>query len=135
MRQRDPIIWGCALATFLCCGAASAATWSLPPAVLGMLPIPVIFMAFAGSSLGILWQPPASVGRLMMLFTTVCFTFVVTCVTIVLPHVPGFGWLRDVLPAFAGMASFFSQKLVPALGRRLETQLSGRGATDQGAQP
>lgn len=135
MRQRDPIIWGCALATFLFCGVASAATWSLPPAILGFLPIPVVFMAFAGSSLGIIWQPPASVGRLTMLVTTVCFTFVVTCVTIILPHVPLLGWLHDVQPAAAGVAAFFAQKLVPALGRRLETQVSGRGATDQGAQP
>lgn len=135
MRQRDPIIWAFALASFLFCGAVSAATWSLPPAIMGMLPIPVVFMAFAGSSLGILWQPPAAVGRLMMLLTTICFTFVVTCITVIAPHVPGLGWMHDVLPAVAGVSSFFSQKLVPALGRRFENTISGRGATDEGAKP
>lgn len=137
MRQQHPMIWGFAIACLLFCSTAAAASWISPLELLGIPPemVPIIFMAFAGSSAGLIFQPPMAVGRIMMLVLTVIFTFVVTCVTIIAPHVPILGWLADVQPPTSGLIAFFAQKLVPAVGRRLETTISGRGATDQGAQP
>lgn len=134
MKERDPWVGAIAVIALIYSSTAAAMTWGTSLALVGV-PIPVVFMAFAGASAGLIVQKPVSVGRLAMFGLTVGFTFIATCGAIVLAATPWFKWTRDAQPAIAGVLSFFAQTLVPAASLYINRRASGRGATDQGGSP
>lgn len=107
---------------------AAAATWSTPFDFIG-LPAPVVFMAFAGTAAGLVLQPPKGTRRTMFLLT-LALTFFASVATVFLGKIPHMEWTLDASPAIAGLLGLFAQALVPAVRRRLASEVTERGATN-----
>ena len=111
--------------------AAAAATWASPLSYLG-IPPPVALMALAGTTAGLIVQPPAAMGRRAMLGLTFCFTLFAIGFSMFIGFLPGMAWEKEAAPFTALLLGFFAQTIVPAVGRRFKREISGRGATDLG---
>jgi hypothetical protein len=110
--------------------ATAAATWSSPLAYLG-IPAPVALMALAGTTAGLIVQPPSTTSRRAMIGLTFAFTVVSIGVAMLLPFIPGFSWAKEAQGFIALVLGFFAQTVIPAAKRRLSHEIADRGAATQ----
>lgn len=110
----------------LCSCFMALATWSEPFDFIG-IPAPVIFMAFAGATAGLILHPPR-VSRRATMMLALAFTFFGAACTAILGEIPHMAWVKNAAPAAAGLLALFGQALVPAVRQRLLHEVRDRGA-------
>ncbi|MEI2454567.1 hypothetical protein [Lysobacter firmicutimachus] len=119
-----PVLSGTAAAST----SAGVVAWASPLTHVGV-PAAVLFMAFAGVACGLLVNRPGGT-RWRLYALALAYAAVSACVAIVVPSVPGLGFLQPVAPALALLVAFFSQSLIPvvgdALAERIKREIGGK---------
>lgn len=130
-------------------GSGVAATVVTHQAMFLGIPAGVLLAAFAGALFGLAYTQPESWGRLLTippgsrwarvgwvvfraggLLTTVAGIALLSGWSPqVIPHVPGFGWAKEIPPVpFAGFLAFTGQRFIPRGFAAVERWLDNRGA-------
>lgn len=130
-------------------GAGLTATVVTQQALFLGIPAGVLLAAFAGALFGLAYTQPEAWGRLLsippgsrlarlgwivlraggLLTTLAAIALVSGWSPSVLPHVPGFGWAKDIPQVpFAGFLAFTGQRFIPRAFSAGERWLDNRGA-------
>lgn len=110
-------------------GIAAANAWE----AIGIGPA-VLFMALAGTALGLLFSPPGG-GRARLFALAVIYTVVSAALAVLLSEIPGMDFLKRIAPVLALLLAFFAQSAIPALrdaiNARLKRTVGGSGDEDR----
>lgn len=109
-------------------GIAAANAWE----AIGIGPA-VLFMALAGTALGLLFSPPGG-GRARLFVLAVIYTIVSAALAVLMAEIPGMEFLKRIAPVLALLLAFFAQSAIPALRDAINARLKRTvgGSDEQG---